>query len=139
MLEPNERLGVYRTIDDVPTHHRLEKSASVYDGRDVFAEMWAFDGIDPSSHARRGAELWTDYLADLGKHPALAHPDDMAAFAQTILDRYAESSLYNYGREPWKLYDWLVLHPDHPHTYNPLLMSASVDESTYRLYKIIYQ
>lgn len=135
--DPASELGVYETLDDVPDHHRLSVHSVEYTERDIWAEWIEDTDTTLSKNAKRGIRYWNQTMDDRGDHPALATPDDVAAWADKM-QTYSKGTLYNYARPPFQLYRWLLWHTDHPHTYNPLIIAAVNDPVTHDVYDALY-
>lgn len=124
-------MGVYKSLDDVPRHHRLGHYVESYAGRDVWAEFVEANRDRYASErsredSRRIERRWKDHMADRGRHHALARPEDVETWIVWLLDRMKPSTAYNpYWVRLEALYDWLLWHRDHPHVYNPVLMAAA--------------
>lgn len=129
---PSERLGVYKHLDDVPAHYRLQTYRDRYGGVDVlerFLTEHLFERYSSDrfvEDARRAARRWKTHMASQGRHHALATPADVEAWCGDLVDQYVLRTAYNsYWVRIERFYRWLRWHTDHPHVYNPMLMAAA--------------
>jgi len=129
--DPRDRMGVYKTIDDVPDRYRLQNHADAYADRDVWAE-WV-DTIDLTDHMeetlRRAEDEWKTHMESRGRHHALARPDDVVTWSATLLDtgRSIDTAYNRYWVQVEKFYTWLQNHVDYPIVYHPFWMAAVTD------------
>lgn len=122
--EPESRLGVFKSYDDIPGRWRLDGRAGTYDGRDVWAEYEAAEGLNPENPNRKAAKnKWDRIAADRGEHPALATPETVEIFAGELIELSVPTIR---GQFPviHRFYEWLRWDDNHPHTYNPVLLAA---------------
>jgi len=129
---PEDRLGVYKHIDDLPTHHRLRQYADEYAGRDVWKEYveetnlyerYSSPRFKPAT--ARAVDSWKTHVEERGRHHALATPADINTWCGELLTDRSNRTVYNlYWTRLATFYDWLRWHTDHPHTYDPFLMAA---------------
>lgn len=132
--DPNDRMGVYKRIEDVPTQHRLERYTERYENRDVWAEFceeYEYDN-GSSEHFKeavdRAGDHWQTHMSGRGRHHALATPDDVESWCRVLIDEKSLSTAYNYWVRVKRFYDWLKWHVDHPHVYDPVLMAVVTGE-----------
>ncbi|EMA43158.1 hypothetical protein [Halococcus saccharolyticus] len=125
-------MGVYKTLDEVPDRYRFYQHAAAYDGRDVWDEylethLWERGSSDKFKKDTRLVERrWKAHMDDRGRHHALATPEDVNAWFESLLDQLALWSAYTpYWVRIEDFYRWLQWHTDHPHTYHPVLMAAA--------------
>ena len=140
-LDPEDRLGVYKRLDDVPDRYRLHHHADRYAGEDtwqVFCEAYEYA---QASHARyeeevdRAGRVWQTFMDDRERHHALATPDDVEAWSADLLADKSERRSHDYWLRVNRFYEWLRWHSDHPHRYNPVLMAAVEGEATRRVWR----
>ena len=129
---PEKRMGVYKRLDDVPDHHRLQQYSSTYEGYDMWKEFLSeclferYDSERFKEDARRAGERWKAHVEARGRHHALATPEDVETWCQKLLDRLKIKTAYNsYWIRIERFYTWLQWHREHPHTYQPVLMAAA--------------
>lgn len=130
--DPNDRMGVYKRLRDVPRKRRFEQYAADYEGEDTyetFLKEERFDEVE-SDRSRQKYRLagrrWKAHLEARGRHHALARPEDVEAWLVGLLNQVSLNTAYNiYWVKIEQFYEWLQHHPDHPHTYHPLLMAAA--------------
>jgi hypothetical protein len=130
-LDPRDRLGVYKSLAEVPDRYRLHFHADAYRDRDVWQEFCEEFEYGQGSYARfeeevdRAGDRWRAHMAGRGRHHALAVPADVEAWCAALLDDCSERRAFDYWLRVNRFYDWLLWHPDHPHVYNPVLMAAA--------------
>lgn len=131
--DPLARIGVYKTLSDVPNRHRLFHHADAYTGRDVWREYLIAELYGDRDIPRKReliGEHWKDHMATRGRHHALATPEDVATFSAYLLDQYSLATALDYWTHIERMYWWLMERSDHPHLYHPFLMAAGSDEPT---------
>ena len=130
--DPAERLGVYKSLDDVPDRYRLRNHTATYDARDVWDEFLTdhlfqtYNSERFKEDAIRAGRYWKEHMDARGRHHALATPADVEAWMSDLLDRVKVKTAYNsYWVRVERFYSWLQWHTEHPHVYNPVLMAAA--------------
>jgi len=129
--DPTDRMGVYKSIGDVPDRRRLSQHAAAYDGRDVWTEFVAanedrYATEDSRRRVARAGEVWKDHMDERGRHHALATPEDVETWSTALLDEYTVGHAYNgYWVRVEAFYSWLQWHTEHPHVYQPVRMAAA--------------
>jgi len=130
--DPESRLGVYKTLSEVPDRYRLNTHSSAYEGRDVWSEYILEEfNQDEISEWRdyvlsKAGEDWKDHMSELGRHHALAKPEDIEKWCKRRLETASLRTVYeHYWVQIEQLYSWLAYHDQHPHVYNPALMAAA--------------
>jgi hypothetical protein len=125
-------MGVYKRLDEVPDHRRLQRHAEAYADRDVWATFLSeylferFDSDRFKEDARRAGRYWKEHMAERGRHHALARPADVETWMADLTDRLKLKTAYNqYWVRLERFYWWLQRHTDHPHSYQPVLMAAA--------------
>lgn len=140
--DPRNRLGVYKRLEEVPPRYRLRQHADVYRGEDVW-ETFLEDHLFPRypkdryrQDTRRAGRLWKSHMDDRGRHHALATPEDVDQWCQSLLDQRNVKTVYNhYWVRLERFYDWLLTRTDHPHVYHPFLMAAAEYETASRIWE----
>lgn len=127
--DPRRRIGVYKTLEQVPDHSRLSNSAKSFEGRDVWAEYIAHELPDPARTVQYETELveesWKDHMQQRGRHPALARPDDVESWFADLIERMQTKRAYNpYWVRLEEFYTYLQWHTEYPHAYHPPRMAA---------------
>lgn len=132
--DPADRMGVYKSLADVPDRYRLGHHSGAYAGRDVWAEYVAEHLAetypDASERFHRDVdncgERWRAHMADRDRHHALARPVDVEEWIDALLaDRTVGTVYAQYWVRIEEFYGWLQAHGDHPHVYHPVLMAAA--------------
>lgn len=131
---PNDRLGVFKELSDVPDARRFYQYNSTYEGKDTWADYRAkFDLSDRMAEEwDRFARRWKDHMEERGRHHALAQPDDVDAWSDWMLSQFSVNRAYQHWNVIEGFYDWLKWHTEHPHTYNPFHMAAHKEGSNTR-------
>lgn len=145
MTRPEEWMGVYRRLENVPNRYRLYHHADAYDDRDVYQEFLTNEVLprvtsDWTKHgAHRQGRRWKEFLAQTSQvHHALATPDDIETWAQTLLDDVAMATARRYWTRIEAFYRWLMWNADYPHVYNPALMAADQDGASSEIWEAEY-
>lgn len=139
-LDPADRLGVYKTMNEVPDRYRLHHHADAYEGRDVWAEFCEEYEYEQGSHARYEEEVdrvgdhWKAHMGGR-RHHALATPADVEAWSADLLADKSERRSHDYWLRVNRFYDWLKWNTEHPHRYNPVLMAAVEGEEARRIWQ----
>lgn len=139
-----ERMGVYKRFSDVPAERLFHRFADQYEGQDTWAEFYATIDHAPSQEARwnRGERDWKEFMAECGRHHALATPDEAEAWVARLLDRITPSTaMTHYYGKVEKFYYWLQWHTDHPHTYHPFWMAIveNPDGATAEIWNYLHE
>lgn len=129
---PAKRMGVFKQLEEVPTRYKLNTFSESYGGRDVWTEFMEERGEDfPSENTKykvnRAGERWEDFMESRSSHYALPVPDDVEAYFDYLLtvgDMKVSTTYRQYGDYLERFFDWLLYHTEHPHVYNPVLMSV---------------
>ena len=141
-------LGIYETIEEVPTRYRLGTFASQFRDQDTWDEyLDTRDDLKESTKENSWypcGDRFKQFLGEeVGRHHALARPDDIEAYLQHIKDggysikvtERSDNTVYYQHLSPLKtFFDWLVHHVDYPHVYNPVLMAAHSGGITRKLW-----
>jgi hypothetical protein len=130
--DPNDYMGIYKRLADVPDRYRLSQYAAAYEGHNVWQEyldQCLFDRLQSERSrrdARRVGQHWRDHTSDRGRHHALATPEDVEMWFADQLDRLAIETVYTH-RYVWLegFFSWLQSHTEHPHVYHPVWMAAA--------------
>lgn len=130
--DARDRMGVYKTLSDVPNRYRFHQYAAAYDGRDIWNEylenhLWERGSSKRFKRDTRLVERrWKDFMRERGRHHALATPEDVNAWFADLLDDLVPWSAYTpYWVRIEDFYEWLQWHTKHPHNYHPVLMAAA--------------
>lgn len=132
---PQDRMGVYKDLREVPSHHRLEHHESAYEHKDPWQE-YLDDYLVPPRNSKskrqqcnRSFRYWVSFMDDRGQHYALATPSDVEAWSKQLLDEYAPGYAYTNWAQIERFYTWMQMHPEHSHVYQPFWMAAADLES----------
>jgi len=149
-LMPEQWVGVYKTIDDVPGDYRLDGTADeealAARDRDAFEHfLCSLEDVSESykdKRYRKGYREFREFVGERGRNPLCATPADVEAFVTAA--RNGEFSGPGYDEIKWstvvfvyfrpivRAFDWFVSRVDYPHVYNSVLMASIVDGSTAR-------
>ena len=131
---PDDRLGVFKELSDVPDSRRFYQFEAAYEGQDTW-----FDYRDRHELSERMSyewglysDRWKSHMDDRGRHHALARPSDVETWSEWMLSQFSVNRAYQHWNVIEGFYEWLKHHTDHPHTYNPFHMAASKDGSSTR-------
>lgn len=134
-LNPEDRLGVYKSLSDVPQRYRLENYAKVYEGEDVwqrFCEEFEYEHATYDRYERQldiMGQKWKEFMAGQNRHHALATPDDIEAWCREL--RVEQNKTLRRMHDHWlridRFYRWLQWHVEYPHVYRPPLMAVLLD------------
>lgn len=127
--DPKRRIGVYKTLDQVPLHSRLSTSERAFAGRDVWAEYVEAELPDAAKTVQYETglveESWKNHMQQRGRHPALARPADIESWFAELIDRMQTKRAYNpYWVRVDEFYTYLLWHTEYPHSYHPPRMAA---------------
>jgi hypothetical protein len=132
--DPNDRMGVFKQLSDVPDRYRLHQHATAFQDRDVWDE-YTTEGYwpqypDPSEQLRESVEragrYWKEHMESRGRHHALATPEDVESWTEQLLDRVTVETAYSeYWNRIEGLYTWLQTRTDYPHVYHPVWMAVA--------------
>ena len=131
-------LGIYGSIDEIPDRYRLENYEAEFKGEDTWNEYLTTrkdlaESTKKNSWYPCGDRFKKFMDEEVGRHHALAHPNDIEAYLAHIKDggysvKVTERTLntvYYQHLSPLKtFFRWLVHHVDYPHIYNPVLLAA---------------
>lgn len=139
-LEVTDRLGVYKSLDDVPDRYRLEQYRESYEDRNVwneFCENHEYAKGESETFRRKvdlAGDHWLAFMEDR-RHHALAIPDDVDTWSAQLLDEYTHNTAYKYWIRVEHFYQWLQWHTDHPHVYHPVLMAAVEGDAAAKIWQ----
>lgn len=135
--------GVFKSIDEVSNRYRLSNFSKQFGDRDVW-KAYTDDILDDDcseghwERAERAGRRWKEHMAKRGRHHALATPDDVDVYFETVLETNALRTAYMpYWVRLNEFYDWLLWHTEYPHVYQPVLMAAANGEHVPRLWEFI--
>ncbi|MFC6826519.1 hypothetical protein [Halopelagius fulvigenes] len=140
-LDPHDRLGVYKTLKEVPSRYRFYHHADAYEGEDTWQEFCEEYEYEQGNHARyeeevdRAGDYWKNHMDGRERHHALAMPDDVVTWCADLLDGGSERRAYDYWLRVNRFYDWLQWHSEHPHRYNPALMATLTGDAAHRVWR----
>lgn len=134
-----DRMGVYKRIEDVPAKYRLTNHAAAYDGRDVWAEFEAdktaqFDTQATRDRYEKAGRYLRGFMDGVGRHHALADPEHIEGFLSALRDgevgrqshtRKLQTVYFEYYQPVEQFYTWLQWSAEHPHVYHPVLMAVA--------------
>lgn len=130
--DPHRRIGVYKALEQVPEHAQLSRYTRSYLGRDVWSEYYQAELSDAAETVEYEASLveesWKEHMDQRDRHYALARPTDVELWFSRLSDQMQHKRAYNpYWVRLEEFYDYLMWHPDHPHSYHPPRMAAGRD------------
>ncbi|WP_246986859.1 hypothetical protein [Halorientalis marina] len=130
--DPNDRIGVFKQLEDVPAAVRLEQYETEYEGNDVWGTFLVTE-LFPSHNSYRTKQTgrlagrrWKDHIENRERHHALARPVDVETWCERLLSDVNTRTAYKtYWSKLERFYTWLLWHTEHPHLYHPVLMAAA--------------
>ena len=138
---PKDRMGVYKSLDQVPDNLRLKNYNSRYSGRESWEEFldYYMNRRSSSESKRRRSERawksWCDFTTD--NNPVLATPAAVERWTKSLIDEYQASyALKGYWAIIERFYTWMMMHVDYPHTYQPFWMAAAEYEATKKIWEL---
>lgn len=141
--DPRERMGVFKSADEVSNRYRLSNFSRQFEDRDVW-QAYANEILDEDcseSHRKRtnrAGRRWKEHMAERGRHHALATPDDVDSYFGTILETNALRTAYMpYWVRLNEFYEWLLWHTEYPHVYQPVLMAAASGDHAPQLWEFM--
>ena len=140
---PETHAGIFQQYEDIPARYRLETYVHQYqddDTLDRYLDQAYFKNKSEVSDSmrrrvQRFRDSWMDHMAERDRHHALATPEDVDTWCQTLLERCtARTSYRTYYYRIYNFYEHLKTSYRHPHLYNPLLLAAIEYEPTYEIW-----
>lgn len=130
--KPEQYAGAFQHSSEIPPRYRLETYAGQYRGEDTYDEYVQevlypeHDSDRLRSSVKRARFSWFQHMDKVGRHHALARPEDAGDWCRKLLaaDRTPETCYEYYYNRIYQFYTHLKCHNDHPHLYNPLLLAA---------------
>lgn len=120
-------LGVWKSIEEVPSKYRIEQYAPAYRDRDLMQEF--VDDYKPETseghYSRKYGRVkraLESYLGE-GEMYAFMSPEQVNGFFETRRDTTIRDQYQEYLSVVRTLYDWLMMHSDYEHRYNPVDMA----------------
>jgi len=142
-VRPEQYAGVFQLFSEIPERYRLATYADQYKDEDTWME-YVEDVLKPehkpvSEHLQKtirlGGSSWLEHMDSMGRHHALATPEDVEAWCENLLDeRKVRTAYENYYIRIYQFYNHLVSVKGHPHVYNPLLIAAVEYETARRVW-----
>lgn len=138
--DPRKRMGVYKTLEDVPENRRLGTYRGTNLDGDTIDEWRSARYEDPSDLTVRRIstfkDRWQEHMEERGKNAAAADPEDVDAFCEALLDRVTMDTAYqSYWTYLEHYYKWMMWNIEYPHRYSPVLMAAAEYPSAGKLWK----
>lgn len=139
--DPKDRMGVYKSIDQVPPERRLTQYESRYSGStawDEYLEYYMNRRSGSDQKRERAERAWRSWSSSIdGRHPALALPKDVERWSQDLIDDLSlDYALRGYWAQIDRFYSWLLMGVHHPHTYDPFLIAANEFEAAGKLWNL---
>lgn len=140
---PEAHAGIFQQYEDIPARYRLETYFQQYqddDTLDRYLEQFYYNKkseISDSMRRRteRFRDSWIDHMNERDRHHALATPEDVDLWCQSLLETCtARTSYRTYFYRIYNFYEYLKTSYKHPHLYNPLLLAAIEYETAYEIW-----
>jgi len=136
--------GIFHSYSDIPARYRLDTYTSHYENEETLT--WYLNNIyypryaPVSDHMERVVERvsksWMDHMANQGRHPALATPEDVDQWCKSRLESCSAKTCYTtYFQRIYNFYEYLKADYRHPHLYNPLLVAAIEYDTANRIWR----
>ncbi len=128
-------MGVYKRLEDIPDHHRLDQYEALFENQDVWSDYVdsqsnAFDSDHYHATFRKAGQSWKNHLNERGRHHALATPHDVETWVRSLAEtRLLRTVRTEYWVRVEEFYSWLQFHTEYPHVYHPVLMAAGQYET----------
>lgn len=138
--DPKPRMGLYKTLDDVPERYRLHRFADAYADEDTWQVFCEDVEYAAGSYARfeeevdRVGDHWKAHMVERDRHHALATPADVEAWCASLLNGRSLRRSHDYFLRVRRFYDWLYWHSERDHRHHPVLMAASECASAGRIW-----
>lgn len=129
--DPNDRMGAFKRLSEVPDTDILAEYTRRYDGVDVWAanrdaQTNAFESTHYEQTFEKTERTWKSHMTDRDRHHALAIPEEVETWCRTLAETPTYMTVYKqYWVRLEEFYSWLQWHTDHPHAYHPVLMAAA--------------
>lgn len=137
--DPEPRAGLYKRIEQVPDHQRLEVYEHAFEGRDCWAEYIAVTGLVQKGvserrqlYLERTEQRWKSFMQERGTHHALCTPADAEAYATCLIEEFSltRSTAAEYWADIERFYRWMFHDAEYPHRYHPFVMAAANYETS---------
>lgn len=128
---PDDRMGVYKRPEEIPEHHQLGTFSEFYQERTPWEAYLASYLVPPcdseskEKQAERAFRKWNAVVAEHDRHYALCELSDVETWSASLLADHATGYAISIWSQIDRFYNWLLTHPDHPHTYQPFRMAAA--------------
>ena len=138
--DPKSRMGIYKTLDEVPDRYRLHRFSAAYQGEDTwqeFAEQQEYPRVSEKQQTEvdRAGDHWKAFMAERERHHALATPEDVEAWCADLLAGKSLRRSHDYFLRVRRFYDWLQDDAQHDHRHHPVLIAANEGEAAHRIWR----
>ena len=139
--EVRDRLGIYKSLGDVPSKHRLGTHTDQFEGDQLRTpyEQWVSATVDAEwkqDECRRVKDRWKAHMAEQGVHHALPKPAHVESFIHELMQEVSLDRVY---RPYWlylkRFFAWMMRRRDYPHLYNPVLVACAEYPSCGRIWE----
>lgn len=133
-INPTIRAGIYKSLDQIPDHHRLRVYAQEFSERDIWGEYMTIYGSPERETTKKNHQYlekvearWKAFMESRGRHHALCTPADANGYATHLREECCVSPVTatNYWIYIERFYRWLFHHTEYPHRYHPFVMAAA--------------
>lgn len=139
---PEDRLGIYKSVADVPSDRRFVTVAGEQTHIDYWSEFMndraeESDGLSDSRlrSYSRCERSWKEYMQSESRHYAFADPKHVEEWCESMLASRTMGTVYNdYFSVLFLFYSFLWYHAETRHSYNPVLMAAAKEGSARELW-----
>lgn len=137
-LSVENKLGVWKGLEDVPPRRRFENMSTSFYHDDPWAAFLESKDLAVSTAEKyqRAYDCWKDHMDDYDRHHLLPTPEHVESYFDWI--RHRQTPFQRNGK-PTKIvtlykgyfigingfFRWLMNHADYRHLYNPVHMAAA--------------
>lgn len=141
---PHHRLGVYKTLEDVPPHNRLRNYSEAFEDRDLWGEYVEQELHSAADSVKYETSIvkksWKSHMETRGRQPAFARPADVESWVTELLEEIGSKRAYNpYWVRIEDFFSYLMWHTQFPHVYHPPLMAANADGAIAQIWELKIQ
>lgn len=145
--DPNARMGVFKSMSEVPDRYHLSNYANEFHGDDTWTQylLLRYDGtvnqaqgqlsVSRAREVERCGRYFKQFMHyNRDTHHAIGTAGDIEAFLSAVKDGYENptkqprtiTTVYDtYFAPVNRFYDWLQSWVDFPHRYQPVLMACA--------------
>src|SRR6056297_3046755 len=114
---PKQRLGVYKTLDDVPQRSLLEDKAGALphdDPWECYIDSKQEHGERTQARYARIGRIWPEHMEEQRRHYALPDPEHVESFFQLYSENKLDTLYDCYYVQLNGFFKWMMYHVDYP-------------------------